>query len=117
LEYILPHQQYPCRPTQKMYLPKTLIGGPGFTFHITLICYYQVKSFVVMLSQQYRPFNGEIWSWIQPGTFMYLHYLAACTNITFFPRTIRLWNELPTEIKDAPTVPAFASGLNKFYAF
>ena len=25
--------------------------------------------------------------------------------------------ELPTEIKDAPTVPAFASGLNKFYAF
>ena len=32
-------------------------------------------------------------------------------------RAIRLWNELPTEIKDAPTVPAFASGLNKFYAF
>jgi len=26
-------------------------------------------------------------------------------------------NELPTEIKDAPTVPVFASGLNKFYAF
>jgi len=24
---------------------------------------------------------------------------------------------LPTEIKDAPTVPAFTSGLNKFYAF
>ena len=36
---------------------------------------------------------------------------------SFFPRAIRLWNELPTEIKDAPTVPAFASGLNKFYAF
>ena len=35
----------------------------------------------------------------------------------FFPRAIRLWNELPTEIKDAPTVPAFASGLNKLYAF
>jgi len=35
---------------------------------------------------------------------------------SFFPRAIRLWNELPTEIKDAPTVPAFASGLNKFYA-
>ena len=33
---------------------------------------------------------------------------------SFFPRAIRLWNELPT---DAPTVPAFASGLNKFYAF
>jgi len=28
-----------------------------------------------------------------------------------------IWNELPTEIMDAPTVPAFASGLNKFYAF
>jgi len=28
-----------------------------------------------------------------------------------------LWNELPTEIKDDPTVPAFVSGLNKFYAF
>jgi len=36
---------------------------------------------------------------------------------SFFPRAIRLWNNLPTEIKDAPTVPAFASGLNKFYAF
>ena len=36
---------------------------------------------------------------------------------SFFPRAIRLWNELPTEIKDAPTVPAFASGLNKFYVF
>jgi len=33
---------------------------------------------------------------------------------SFFPRAIRLWNELPIEIKDAPTVPAFASGLNKF---
>ena len=37
---------------------------------------------------------------------------------SFFPRAIRLWNELvPTENKDAPTVPAFASGLKKFYAF
>ena len=36
---------------------------------------------------------------------------------SFFPQAIRLWNKLPTEIKDAPTVPAFASGLNKFYAF
>ena len=36
---------------------------------------------------------------------------------SFFPRAIRLWNELPSEIKDAPTEPAFASGLNKFYAF
>ena len=38
---------------------------------------------------------------------------------SFFPRAIQLWNELhvPTEIKDAPTVPSFASGLNKFYAF
>jgi len=35
----------------------------------------------------------------------------------FFPRAIRLWNELPTEIKDAPTVPTFASGLKMFYAF
>ena len=29
----------------------------------------------------------------------------------------KLWNELPTEIKDAPTVTAFEGGLNKFYAF
>jgi len=36
---------------------------------------------------------------------------------SFLPWAIRLWNEIPTEIKDAPTVPAFASGLNKFYAF
>jgi len=36
---------------------------------------------------------------------------------SFFPRAIRLWNELTTEINNAPTVPAFASGLNKFYAF
>ena len=36
---------------------------------------------------------------------------------SFFPRAIRLWNELPTEIKDAQTLHAFASGLNKFYAF
>jgi len=27
------------------------------------------------------------------------------------------FKELPTEIKDAPTVPTFARGLNKFYAF
>ena len=41
---------------------------------------------------------------------------------SFFWRAIRLWNELPTEIKDAPTVPAFASGLidilvKLFYVF
>ena len=36
---------------------------------------------------------------------------------SFLPRAIRLWNKLPTVIKDAPTVPAFASGLNMFYAF
>jgi len=28
---------------------------------------------------------------------------------SFFPRSIRLWNKLLTEIKDAPTVPAFAT--------
>jgi len=33
---------------------------------------------------------------------------------SFFARAIRLWNKLPTEIKDAP---AFASVLNKFYVF
>jgi len=35
---------------------------------------------------------------------------------SFFPRAIRLWNQLPTEIKDVPTVyivPAFASALAK----
>jgi len=36
---------------------------------------------------------------------------------SFFPRGIRLWNDLPTKITLAPTEPAFASGLNKFYAF
>ena len=36
---------------------------------------------------------------------------------SFFLRAVRFWNELPTEIKDAPIVPAFASGLNKFYVF
>jgi len=36
---------------------------------------------------------------------------------SFYPRAIRLWNELPTEIRDVTTLPAFASGQNKFYAF
>jgi len=36
---------------------------------------------------------------------------------SFFPLTIQHWNKLPTEIKDAPTVQALASGLYKFYAF
>ena len=36
---------------------------------------------------------------------------------SFFPWAIRLWDELLTEIKDAPTVPAFTRGLNKFCAF
>jgi len=36
---------------------------------------------------------------------------------SFLSRAIQLWNKLPTKINDAPTVPAFASGLNKFYAF
>ena len=36
---------------------------------------------------------------------------------SFFPLAIQHWDKLPTEIKDAPTVQAFASGLNKFYAF
>ena len=35
---------------------------------------------------------------------------------SFFPRVVRLRNELPTEIKDAPTIPTLASGLNKCYA-
>jgi len=30
---------------------------------------------------------------------------------SFYPRAIWLWNGVPNEIKDAPTVPAFASGL------
>ena len=36
---------------------------------------------------------------------------------SFFSRAIRFWSKLPTKIKDAPTVPAFASGLNKFMLF
>jgi len=36
---------------------------------------------------------------------------------SFLPQPIWLWNRLLTEIKDDPTVPSFASGLNKFYAF
>jgi len=36
---------------------------------------------------------------------------------SFFSRAIQLCNKLPTKIRDAPPVPAFASGLNKFYAF
>jgi len=36
---------------------------------------------------------------------------------TCTPRAIRLWNEILINIKDAPTVPAFASGLNNFNAF
>ena len=36
---------------------------------------------------------------------------------SFFPRAIRLWNELPTEIQTTPSVPSFISGLNKFYSF
>jgi len=36
---------------------------------------------------------------------------------SFFPPAIQLLNELLTEIKIALTVPAFASGLYKFYAF
>jgi len=35
---------------------------------------------------------------------------------SFFLRGIRLWNKLPPEINDTPTVPAFTSGLTKFYA-
>jgi len=30
---------------------------------------------------------------------------------------IQLWNGLPAVIIDDPTVPTFASGINKFYAF
>jgi len=33
---------------------------------------------------------------------------------SFFPRAIRLWKGLLTEVKDAPTVTAFTCGLNKF---
>ena len=32
---------------------------------------------------------------------------------SFFPATIRAWNDLPTEVKDAPSVAAFKSRLNK----
>jgi len=35
---------------------------------------------------------------------------------SFFPQAIQILNGLPTEIKDAQTVPAFTSGLNTFYA-
>jgi len=45
--------------------------------------------------------------------FLFPHSKTKHPINSFFPRAIRL----PTEIKDAPTVPAFASGLNKFYAF
>ena len=40
----------------------------------------------------------------------------ANTNLflnSFFPATIRAWNDLPTEVKDAPSVAAFKSHLNK----
>ena len=30
---------------------------------------------------------------------------------------IQLWNGLPAVIIDDPTVPTFASGINKFYTF
>ena len=40
----------------------------------------------------------------------------ANTNLflnSFFPATIRAWNDLPAEVKDAPLVAAFKSRLNK----
>lgn len=36
---------------------------------------------------------------------------------SFFPRAIRLWNGLPTELKDIPSSQAFCSGVNSFYDF
>jgi len=53
----------------------------------------------------------------QNNTFLIPHSKSKHRINSFFPRAIRIWNGLPTEINDAPTVPAFASGLNKFYAF
>ena len=32
---------------------------------------------------------------------------------SFFPATIRAWNDLPAKVKDAPSVAAFKSRLNK----
>jgi len=49
--------------------------------------------------------------------FLFPHSKTKYHMNSFFSRAIRHRNELPTEIKDVPTVPAFASGLNKFYAF
>jgi len=64
----------------------------------------------------FRLRNHDVVSYIY-SNFSFLTQKTKHHMNSFFPRAIRLWNELPTEIKDAPTVPAFASGLNKFYAF
>ena len=46
---------------------------------------------------------------------MYLFNVKFDVCVTY--NSFSFFNELLTEIKDAPTVPAFASDLNKFYAF
>ena len=46
----------------------------------------------------------------------YFQKYRANTNLflnSFFPATIRAWNDLPAEVKDAPSVAAFKSLLNK----
>ena len=40
------------------------------------------------------------------------------TNVhlfSFYPDTIRLWNKLPTQLKNATTVESFTKGLEGFY--
>ena len=46
------------------------------------------------------------------------HFQNNCANTnlflnSFFPATIRAWNDLSAEVKDAPSVAAFKSQLNK----
>ena len=36
---------------------------------------------------------------------------------SYFPRSVRLWNELPIGTREAKSLPAFISGLREFYAF
>ena len=85
---------------------------------------------IIHLTNSLMDMNNTIWSvqtfgsWIynvvqqhETTNSLFLTQKQSTAWTLFFPRAIRLWNELPTEIKDAPTVPAFTSGPNKFYAF
>ena len=84
-----------------------------------LIMFYKIKNSLVpeYLSQIVPPVHNEFHSYDTRNSNNFAHIQSRTTNHlnSFFPSCVRIWNDLPTQIKNSSTLTSFKKALDKHY--